>query len=97
MTGARSTAGVAGRLPSRPKSPGERLGTAVAAAVLLHGALLLFLELAVQAPWPRPHTYLGSLTVELEALYFNDTVTSDNNCDRTGPVIGTGPYHVASG
>ncbi len=31
-------------------------------------------------------------SVTLEALYFNDTVTPTNNCDRTGPSIGSGPY-----
>ncbi len=31
-------------------------------------------------------------TVDLENLYFNDTATPTNNCDRTGPSLGTGPY-----
>ena len=40
-------------------------------------------------------------TIDLEALYFNDSVTPGNNCDRTGPTLGTGPYsgayHLLSG
>ena len=31
-------------------------------------------------------------TVDLEVFYFNDRNTPGNNCDRTGPVIGAGPY-----
>jgi uncharacterized repeat protein (TIGR01451 family) len=36
-------------------------------------------------------------TVDLEALHFNDTLTSSNNCDRKGPTLGAGPHHVAAG
>jgi uncharacterized repeat protein (TIGR01451 family) len=36
-------------------------------------------------------------TVDLEALYFDDTTTSTNNCDREGPGLGGGPYHGVAG
>jgi hypothetical protein len=30
--------------------------------------------------------------IDLEVLYFNDTSTPTNNCDREGPLLGTGPH-----
>lgn len=56
------------RPPVRPLTPAMRFAVSVAVAAAFHAVLLLFLELAVQAPWPQPHTYLGSVTVELEAI-----------------------------
>ena len=39
--------------------------------------------------------------IELEVYYYNDTLAPSSNCDREGPVLGTGPfggaYHRASG
>jgi hypothetical protein len=31
-------------------------------------------------------------TIDLEALYFNDPVTPGQNCDRSGPDLGLGPF-----
>jgi uncharacterized repeat protein (TIGR01451 family) len=36
-------------------------------------------------------------TVDLEALYFNDTRTSTNNCNRQGPALSAGPHHEVVG
>ncbi len=40
-------------------------------------------------------------TIDLEVFYFNDQTTPLNNCDRSGPVLGSGPYsgdyHQVSG
>jgi hypothetical protein len=37
-------------------------------------------------------------SVDLEVLYFNDpTPESVSNCDRLGPVFGSGPYHTVVG
>jgi hypothetical protein len=40
-------------------------------------------------------------TIDLEALYFNNTTTATQNCDRQGPALAAGPlggnYHQVSG
>jgi hypothetical protein len=48
--------------------------------------------------WTIERTYRA---IDLEVFYFNDSSSSTNNCDRKGPVLGTGPfggaYHQVSG
>ncbi len=35
--------------------------------------------------------------VDLEVFYYNNTFDGQGNCDRTGPVLGPGPYHEVRG
>jgi hypothetical protein len=35
--------------------------------------------------------------IDLEVFYFNNRTTPANNCDRSGPSLGAGPYHQISG
>ena len=51
----------------RRLSDGERMAVATLLALLAHLFLYLFLELSVRIEWPHPRSYLGSVTVELEA------------------------------
>ncbi len=42
----------------------------------------------------EPSIERRDLTVDLEILYFNDTTDPFANCDREGPDLGAGPYHL---